>query len=260
MGCLYLLESPSGKKYIGITKALLSVRLTRHKKDSFKRGSSKTAIQRAILKYGIENFKVETLVIANNWDYLALLEQRAIKILNTKAPNGYNLTDGGDGCVNRIYTEQERKKRSCSQLKSFQDPIRKERHKNSQNTPEIIKIKSNIQKERFKDPENKKLLLNAITHFWNNPENRMEQSRKLKGKNKINDELTKWQRYRLKDIDSYRKRKREYAKSPDQQIHRKEYAKNYRAKNLEELRTTDREIQKQRRKKKKLPNTVNLDL
>jgi len=43
--------------------------------------------------------------------------------------------------------------------------------------------------------------------------------------------MNKWQRYRLKDLKGYRKRKREYAKTPEQRKIRTEYMRNWRAKN-----------------------------
>lgn len=48
---------------------------------------------------------------------------------------------------------------------------------------------------------------------------------------KTYDGLTKDQRYRLKDLDAYRKRKREYAQTPEQREHRKEYMRKWRKKN-----------------------------
>jgi len=51
--------------------------------------------QRAIKKYGIENFKF----IKFDWlkEETAQIEIMWIRILNSKRPNGYNLTDGGEG-------------------------------------------------------------------------------------------------------------------------------------------------------------------
>lgn len=47
----------------------------------------------------------------------------------------------------------------------------------------------------------------------------------------IHDGLTKHERYRLKDLDAYRKRKREWAKTPDQKAKRLEYSRKWRALN-----------------------------
>lgn len=76
----------SGKSYIG--------QYSGNKQDYY--GSGKL-IKRAIQKYGIENFKKEILEICSSKKQLDKREIFWIKKLNSKAPNGYNLTDGGEG-------------------------------------------------------------------------------------------------------------------------------------------------------------------
>jgi group I intron endonuclease len=51
----------------------------------------------AILKYGAKNFEIKPLVIVGTKQELDYYERGLIKAFNTKAPNGYNLTDGGEG-------------------------------------------------------------------------------------------------------------------------------------------------------------------
>ena len=53
------------------------------------------------------------------------------------------------------------------------------------------------------------------------------------GRAQINDGLNKWERYRLKNLEEYRERKREYAKSPEQRKKRAEYQAIWREKNRE---------------------------
>lgn len=50
-------------------------------------------------------------------------------------------------------------------------------------------------------------------------------------KKKIDDGLTKYQRYRLKDLDEYRKKKREWAKTEEQREKRTLYMREWREKN-----------------------------
>lgn len=50
---------------------------------------------------------------------------------------------------------------------------------------------------------------------------------------RINDGLTKTQRYRLKDLDAYREKKREYAKTPEEREKRRIYQARWREKNRE---------------------------
>jgi hypothetical protein len=126
MGVLYKLTSPSGKAYIGITNQTTAKRWWKHKNNaahgrSIRSGSECIALYDAIRKYGNENFKVETLVIAE-FDYLKDLEQKAIIAFKTKAPHGYNLTDGGDGAIGASPTEEARQKMSVAQRKRLEDP------------------------------------------------------------------------------------------------------------------------------------------
>ena len=56
------------------------------------------AIGNAIKKYGKENFRKWVLIHGiETKEQLDHYEKLCIKRLNTKKPNGYNLTDGGDG-------------------------------------------------------------------------------------------------------------------------------------------------------------------
>lgn len=108
MGCLYQIEFPNGKKYIGISKHSAEKRFAGHKKDS---KDGKLIVHNAIRKCGKENCKVVTLVVANDIEYLKDLEIKAIAAFNTKYPNGYNCTKGGDGVD---FTDDLRKRISNS--------------------------------------------------------------------------------------------------------------------------------------------------
>lgn len=95
MGCLYKITNEiTNKSYIGITLRDINIRLSEHLK-----ANCKNHFHRAIKKYGKDNFKLEVLVIANNWEYLCDLEKKSIKLFNTKSPDGYNSTGGGDGVI-----------------------------------------------------------------------------------------------------------------------------------------------------------------
>ena len=54
-------------------------------------------ITRAIEKYGKENFEKEVMAWCYTKEHLDFLEKFYIKLFDSKAPNGYNLADGGDG-------------------------------------------------------------------------------------------------------------------------------------------------------------------
>lgn len=97
IGCLYRIIFTNGKSYIGITSRTAELRFAEHVACS--RGEKyRSAVHRALSKYGDEATRVETLVVAD-WEYLKALEVRAIAAYGTRPPFGYNLTLGGEGVV-----------------------------------------------------------------------------------------------------------------------------------------------------------------
>lgn len=93
----------NGKNYVGIS----SRPLTRFQEHLSGRGS--VLLRRAIAKYGRENIKFQTLAVAPE-PVIKLLEVDQIKRLRTKAPHGYNLTDGGDGASGASPSLETRRK------------------------------------------------------------------------------------------------------------------------------------------------------
>lgn len=155
MGCLYQIEFPNAKKYIGITKFSAEKRFAGHF-DGAEKGK-KLLINNAIRKYGKENCKVSTLVISDDIEYLKDLEVKAIAAFNTRYPNGYNSTSGGDGVFDPA--ESVIKKMSISRKKCWQDPeyraFQTEDVKRQWLDPEIRKSRTVC----WDDPEKKKNLL-----------------------------------------------------------------------------------------------------
>jgi len=96
MAFLYQLTAPNGKAYLGITNNAPEQRWNKHAASA--RNKSSLAIHRAIRKYGWDNFKKEVLVEAS-FAYVKDLEIKAIALINTFTPFGYNLTKGGDGVL-----------------------------------------------------------------------------------------------------------------------------------------------------------------
>lgn len=94
-GCVYHLTFPNGKCYIGMSEQRFNDRWRAHKKMA-KRGSP-LLIHRAIRKYGEP--VVQIIGEGLGRDAAMALEVEAIAAFNTKAPAGYNLTDGGEGTV-----------------------------------------------------------------------------------------------------------------------------------------------------------------
>lgn len=105
----------NGKKYVGQHSGLDLQKYW--KKHAYRALASPTdrvrAIYSAIRKYGLENFEIKPLVIVGTKEDLNYYEIELIRVLKTKAPSGYNLTDGGDGVSNP--SQETRQKMSESQ-------------------------------------------------------------------------------------------------------------------------------------------------
>lgn len=96
MGYIYRITNTITKMvYIGLTKKDPDERWRGHK-STIKCGRGCCPILRnAVVKYGIENFKFEVLIICFDED-LCKFEKEYIKKYNSVTPNGYNANEGGD--------------------------------------------------------------------------------------------------------------------------------------------------------------------
>ena len=94
MAELYILTSPNGKQYVGVTSKTARERCARHKSSASAGLTCSAALYSAMRKYGPENFSWKTLVIGE-WGYILGMEQDVISLYDTMAPNGYNLREGG---------------------------------------------------------------------------------------------------------------------------------------------------------------------
>jgi group I intron endonuclease len=84
----------NGKIYVGQTIKSLDHRICCHLR------LNKTPVQKALNKYGIQSFIISIIDTAESKEVLDEKERYWIKFLNSKFPNGYNLTDGGEGIKN----------------------------------------------------------------------------------------------------------------------------------------------------------------
>jgi group I intron endonuclease len=100
----------NGKQYVGQTVQPLENRWVRHYSG---KGQGCSAIKSAIKKYGKENFLVEEIYKAESLTDLNEKESEFINKFNTLAPNGYNLTTGGE---RPRFTEESKRKNSESQM------------------------------------------------------------------------------------------------------------------------------------------------
>lgn len=92
-------------------------------------------------------------------------------------------------------------------------------------------LRSELAKERMADPEKRAAISDAMKARWKDPVFRQRMLANRKNAPKINDGLTKVQRYRLKDIEAYRKKKAAWARTPEQRAKRREQQRRWREKN-----------------------------
>lgn len=132
MGYIYLITNTiNQKRYIGqTTKTRPTDRFSQHKYLARHPEQEKynSILHDAMRKYGVDNFSFNIVEEAPN-DLLNEKEIYWISFYNTKIPNGYNLTDGGDGTkgFSRLQSDEERLQKSYSMRKFFEEhPERKE--------------------------------------------------------------------------------------------------------------------------------------
>lgn len=104
---LYLIKNKlNNKLYIGWTS-----KPNERKYNHFKGRGSKL-VASAIKKYGKENFSFEIIETRIERSEIRQLEIDTIAKLNTVAPNGYNITTGGDGAPGVVASDELRRFRS----------------------------------------------------------------------------------------------------------------------------------------------------
>lgn len=154
----------NNKCYIGLTKNALKERWYYH----IQKSSECPYIKNSIQKYGEDNFIIEQIDFANNIEEANEKEYYWIKTLNTLAPNGYNLREGGKyGAISEVSKEKNRQ----SQYKRWAKKEEKQRQ-------------SNVMKVRWKTE--KDTLLKGVKEYVKN------KRKKLIGYNPKTNEILKF--------------------------------------------------------------------
>lgn len=96
----------NGKIYVGQTAKGLNLRIGQHIRG---KGG---ILSRALQKYGIQSFEIAIIDVCSSKKEMDEKEKYWIAMLRSKAPHGYNLTDGGDGILGCRRSEETRKKQS----------------------------------------------------------------------------------------------------------------------------------------------------
>jgi len=149
-----ILNKITKKCYIGETKCLnVTRRWNQHKKTIENDKGCCPALRDSVKKHGIENFEFTVLIICFDEDRFKY-ETEYIKKYNSVIPNGYNITNGGEGGG------------------GFKGKKHTEEVKN--------KIKNTLKQKYVDNPELKKQLSERNKLLLNNPEvkNKMKKKKK----------------------------------------------------------------------------------
>jgi group I intron endonuclease len=108
---IYLIRLNGVPKYIGYTSHSLEKRWSQHI-SAAKTGYSQV-LYNAIRKYGENSFSIESIYTHEDTKHLRdVMEPKFIEEYRThvKYGSGYNLTEGGEGCIGWIPTEETKKR------------------------------------------------------------------------------------------------------------------------------------------------------
>ena len=101
MMAVYKVTNLSNEKiYVGQTRQKIE-------KSSLQHSKSNSLMGQAMREWGLENFTIEIIERCETQEELNEREKFWIKVLNSKFPKGYNLSDGGSG----IWTTDQGKHR-----------------------------------------------------------------------------------------------------------------------------------------------------
>jgi group I intron endonuclease len=106
----YLIKNIINQKlYVGITCHTIKQRFIRHLNDAKNHCNPTSIFHRAIRKYGKRAFRIKILKIFESKVKALKAEIYFIKKFNSKVPNGYNLTGGGEGAFGIKRTTKEKR-------------------------------------------------------------------------------------------------------------------------------------------------------
>lgn len=129
---IYLITClPTSKRYVGLTRKGLHHRWRKHKGQAFNKNSS-TPLARAMRRYGVDAFSMETLSLTDTYKEACEAEIAAIRHYDTRIPNGLNLAKGGGGgfptseaTKRKISLKLTGKKRTPEQCKQMSEARRR---------------------------------------------------------------------------------------------------------------------------------------
>lgn len=113
-GIIYLATNIENKKqYVGQTIKSLEERWGKHVQDA-RLSRDNCYLHNALRKHGKSVFSLSVLHLCETKEEMNFVEMFYIHFLSTKFPDGYNLTDGGEGKSGSKHTEESKRKMSES--------------------------------------------------------------------------------------------------------------------------------------------------
>lgn len=212
MGCIYGIRNEVNQKwYIG----KCADGIVRRRKSAHYGGYGNDLVYKAIKKYGAENFSFHILLDGVIPELLADYEIEYIKKYDSKAPRGYNLTDGGEGRLGNSQKHSEATKRKISQShkgkKMSEEAIRKtsEANKGRKHSQETRRRISEGLKGRTVSKETRRKLSEAHKGRKASPEARknMSEARRGEKNNRYGTKHSKETRRKMSEAAKNRKKK-----------------------------------------------------
>lgn len=148
----------NGKKYIGLSSDIY----TRWKSHARADGHC-TAIHAAINKYGLDHFD---FCVLEECDASELFNREiaSIEFHNSVAPNGYNLTSGGDGVRDKCGSTLELMSKNLKAR--WEDPESRKKLIDGMNTDAALQRKSEIMLERYESQEAREAHSEILRKRW----------------------------------------------------------------------------------------------
>ena len=109
---VYLISCINDNQFRGYVGCILSANTLNNRLKQHWQEKRKPYLFAAMHKHGLDRFQIEQIDAGNTPEQALWLEAWWIKRLGTKAPLGYNLTDGGQGTVGRKHSPEARKRMS----------------------------------------------------------------------------------------------------------------------------------------------------
>jgi len=168
IGYIYKIVFPNNKHYIGQTKNLKK-RLGEHK-NCAKKGDTR-CLYKALRKYNmIDTFELIEIDRADIEEELCKKEMKYIVQFNSHYinGNGYNMTNGGEGIVGYIYTDEDRQKVSETLINYYKE------------NPDARQKVSEAAKKQFENPDARQQMSETLINYYKeNPDARQQMSETL---------------------------------------------------------------------------------